>query len=271
MKKLILSTVLSVLPLSVALANQPAQVANVAKPTAASTQQDAPLAAAVKLYAAGDYKAAHTAFSELSKKGDAQATYNLGVLYEKGQGVAKSDKKAIEHYTKAANGGASVANFALAKAYINGTHGLKKDFQKGKNYLTLASNAGLPAAQLALAHMLLQENKPESVKTSVALLESLSAKKVIEATHLLGLVNLNKEKYPSADPKRAVKLLEESANRGFIPSIALLGDMNYKGQVLEKNLKNAESYYKVLADNKVPNADKVLKEIQTEVAKQKKS
>lgn len=263
MKKLIISSVIAAFS-SFAVAQTAPQ--SPVKEVVSSTQVDQ-LSAANNLFKEKKYNEAFKEYQRVSKNGNAQATYNLGVLYEQGLGVSQSDKKAVEYYTKSASQGFSTANFALSKAYFSGGLSLKKDEVKARNYLTLASNAGHPLAQMGLAQILLKDNKPESTKTAVALLESQSAKKAPLATHILALVNLNKDKYEKADSQKAIKLLEQNASVGYVPSIMILGEMNQKGIVLVKNLKNAESYFKILSENKVPNADKVLKEIQDEIAK----
>lgn len=268
MKKLFLSaSIIGLTAISFAANSATPQPQTSVQGTQKQTVSENHLQVADNLYKQEKYKEAFVEYEKLSKKGNAQATYNMGVLYEQGAGVAKSDKKAIESYKKSASQGYSLANFALAKAYLIGSHGVKKDDAKGKNYLILAANAGLPVAQLGLAQVLLKEGKPESTKVAVAFLESLSSKNILAAQHLLALVNLNKPNYEQASTPKAIQLLENSAKQGYIPSIATLGEMNHKGLILNKNLKNAEAYYKVLADNKVPNAEKVLKEIQEELKK----
>jgi len=270
MKKLILSSIIAGISTVSFAQNAPQNPVQNPNTTVASTAQVDPLASANKLFEEKKYAEAFKEYQRLSKSGNAQATYNMGVLYEQGLGVSKSDKKAVENYSKSASQGFAIANFALAKAYLTGGLSLKKDEAKGRNYLTLASNAGYPVAQLGLAQLLLKDGKADSTKTAVALLESLSAKKVLLASHTLALINLNKEQYDKADTQKGIKLLEQNAAAGYAPSIMILGEMNHKGIVLKKNLQNAESYYKVLSDNKVPNADKVLKEIRDEMAKAKK-
>ena len=48
-------------------------------------------------------------------QGNAQAQYNLGTLYQNGQGIEKNDKKAFEWYRKAASNGHSQAKLVLAE------------------------------------------------------------------------------------------------------------------------------------------------------------
>ncbi|HPF46303.1 MAG: sel1 repeat family protein [Alphaproteobacteria bacterium] len=68
-------------------------------------------------YANGDYALALKEFSAAAEKGDMNAQYNLGVMYEHGNGVEQSDKKAAEWYQKAADNGHPEAPMALQLLY----------------------------------------------------------------------------------------------------------------------------------------------------------
>lgn len=48
-----------------------------------------------------------------AEQGYAEALYNLGIMYEKGEGVEKGKLKAIDFYRKAANNGNENAKQAL--------------------------------------------------------------------------------------------------------------------------------------------------------------
>jgi len=61
-----------------------------------------PFQDAVKAYQAGDYTKARDIWAGMSDKGDAAAQFNLGVLYENGQGLEKDLNLAQEWYRRAA-------------------------------------------------------------------------------------------------------------------------------------------------------------------------
>ena len=52
-------------------------------------------------------------YRKAAEKGDAEAMFNLGVMYAKGRGVGKDEKKAVEWYQKAADKGHAGAMFNL--------------------------------------------------------------------------------------------------------------------------------------------------------------
>ena len=47
-------------------------------------------------YGKEDYKTAHRIFLKVAKKGHTQAQYNLGLMYDKGQGVPQDYKEAVK-------------------------------------------------------------------------------------------------------------------------------------------------------------------------------
>ena len=79
-------------------------------------------------YGNGDYK---TAFRETivpAEQGLAVAQFNLGVMYEKGQGTLQDDEKAIFWYTKSADQANANAQFNLGNMYYEGL-GVPQDYK----------------------------------------------------------------------------------------------------------------------------------------------
>ena len=75
----------------------------------------------------GDFATALREWTPLAKQGDADAQFSLGVMYEKGEGVAKDNKAAVKWYTLAAEQGFADAQFNLGVMYVNGTGVVKDD------------------------------------------------------------------------------------------------------------------------------------------------
>lgn len=73
-------------------------------------------------YANGDFAEAHTMFSRLAERGNTQARYALGTMYEEGQGVLHDYEAAFEWYRKAAEQGFAPAQLRLARMYYFGRH-----------------------------------------------------------------------------------------------------------------------------------------------------
>ena len=68
----------------------------------------------------GDFATALSEWIPLAKQGNADAQYNLGVMYENGHGVPRDDKIAVELYRFAAEQGHAKAQHNLGQMYENG-------------------------------------------------------------------------------------------------------------------------------------------------------
>tara|TARA_B100000315_G_scaffold196176_1_gene187254 strand:- start:128 stop:496 length:369 start_codon:yes stop_codon:yes gene_type:complete len=86
----------------------------------AAEASSADLPKGVEAYVAGDYAAALRELRPLAEQGDAQAQYSLGLMYEKGQGVARDDAQALKWYRKAVEQGHADAQFLLGLVYEKG-------------------------------------------------------------------------------------------------------------------------------------------------------
>ncbi len=71
-------------------------------------------------YQRGDYAAAYWEWLPLAEEGDAEAQFNLGILYDLGQGVAQSKVRAATWYRRSAEQGFAAAQYNLAVMFKNG-------------------------------------------------------------------------------------------------------------------------------------------------------
>lgn len=113
------------------------------------------------IYAAGhggvttNYEKAAQWFEQAAVNGVANARYNLGVLYQQGLGVEKSDAYAIELYKAAASLGHPEAQYNLGIAYIEGV-GVKQNVAKAAHYFEEAATNDVMEASYNLG--LIYEN-----------------------------------------------------------------------------------------------------------------
>ena len=84
-----------------------------------------------------------------AERGDPNAQYLLGSLYEHGQGVPQSLQEAIKWYRKAAEQGNPNAQFSLALAYMLG-QGTPQSYEEAAKWFRKAAEQGNPAAQFNL-------------------------------------------------------------------------------------------------------------------------
>lgn len=82
-------------------------------------------------------------------RGDKEAQFLVGVLYEKGSGVEHNDTKAAEWFEKSAQQGHMDAQFNLGLLYATG-RGVNEDDTLAKKWLSLASDQGDQEAKKVL-------------------------------------------------------------------------------------------------------------------------
>lgn len=104
---------------------------------------------AVSAIKRGDYDAGKTMLMPLAEKGNVVAQYNIGILYESGQGVDQDTGEAFKWFRKAAEGGHSSAQFVLASLYREGRGTAKDDAEALKWYKAAALQNNAAAQFLA--------------------------------------------------------------------------------------------------------------------------
>lgn len=97
----------------------------------------------------GDYSTAMTRLLPLANSGDAQAQYEVGRMYEVGQGVAKDPENAARWYRKSASGGNHQAQLLLSLMFARG-QGVPQDDKQGLAWLEKAAEAAPPEKQRAM-------------------------------------------------------------------------------------------------------------------------
>jgi hypothetical protein len=98
---------------------------------------------------AQDYKQAMVWYEKAAAQGNAPAQYNLGVLYDQGRGVAQDPKQAASWYEKAAAQGFAPAQGALGSLYDEG-HGVEQDYKKALVLYEKAAEQGFTNVQTNL-------------------------------------------------------------------------------------------------------------------------
>jgi hypothetical protein len=91
-----------------------------------------------------------TWYRKAADQGDAKAQYNLGFMYDNGQGVPQNDAEAMKWYRKAADQGDAEAQFNLGLMYDNG-QGVPQNYAEAMKWYRLAADQGDADAQYALA------------------------------------------------------------------------------------------------------------------------
>ena len=85
-----------------------------------------------------DYATALKEWRPLAEQGDADAQFNLGVMYDKGQGVPQDDAQARDWYLLAADQGHALAQAKLGLVYREG-RGVLQDYVQAHMWYNLAA------------------------------------------------------------------------------------------------------------------------------------
>jgi len=105
-----------------------------------------------------------------AKQGEAHAQYNLGVMYDNGNGVPENDAEAVKWYRKAADQGDADAQFNLGVMYDNGI-GVPENSIRAYVWWSMAKTQGNTKASHNLEIL-----KPEMTKQQIADGQALAAK-----------------------------------------------------------------------------------------------
>jgi TPR repeat protein len=94
-----------------------------------------------KAYQHGEYSKTAKELRYLAEHGDGRAQYDLGVLYDMGEGVPQDNHEAMSWYHRAAEQGEARAQYNLGLMYANG-QGVPQDYAEGYYWISLAAAQG---------------------------------------------------------------------------------------------------------------------------------
>ena len=103
----------------------------------------------------GDYQTAFKLLLPLAEQGYAGAQFNLGLRYDKGEGIKQNDVEAVKWYRKAAEQGLAVAQFNLGVMYVE-SRGVKQNDVEAVKWYRKAAEQGYAKAQFNLGVMYYQ-------------------------------------------------------------------------------------------------------------------
>ena len=97
-------------------------------------------------YNDGDYATALNEWKPIAEQGYAFAQYNLGIMYEYGNGVPKDYAEAVKWYRLSAEQGYAIGQYSLGLMYSNG-YGVLKDKPEAVKLWRLSAEQGYAYAQ----------------------------------------------------------------------------------------------------------------------------
>ncbi|MDB6068987.1 MAG: hypothetical protein JWL81_158 [Verrucomicrobiales bacterium] len=275
---------LTIPALALLLAFSPAHAAFMIFPDGAPTAEGG-VKDALEAYKRGDFPEALKLFSAEADRGDKEAQFALGRIYQEGSGVAQSIAKAEEYYRKAAlsghanaqsnlgiillntqradegiallrkaaKGGSTRAMVLMGNLLLTGT-GIPKNPTEAKTMLEQAADKGDPEAYESLSLMYeTGEGVEKNPGKAIDLLENAAKRNSVKALLRLAIKNLNGDG-TAKNPGKTVELLTRASELGSTDAQTALGSMFETGEGVLKNAGTAITWYTKAAEAGDPNA-----------------
>jgi len=183
-----------------------------------------------------------------------EAQYQLGLLYNKGNGVNRDEEAALKWFTAAAEQGDVLAQDSLADMLLKSSTANR--FNQSLKWRQLAAEQGyLPAIQTLRGGYLLGLGVKQDLNKSIASLKQAADEGDLEAkidlAEMLRFGLFGAEK----DSKKALALFIEAANDGSVKAACELGDFYRIGdEDVKKNTEESCKWYKIAAAQGSPEA-----------------
>lgn len=140
---------------------------------------------AAKAMQKGDFKTALAELSPLAAKGDPNAQFLLGMLYDAGNGVTRDQARAASLYRKAAEQHHLIAQLFLGVLYYSG-QGVKKDPGAAAHWFQAPADSGNDQAQFYLGSLYASgEGVKQDDSTAIHYLSQAAAQRHTRAMGML--------------------------------------------------------------------------------------
>ncbi|MCR4299384.1 MAG: trypsin-like peptidase domain-containing protein [Gallionella sp.] len=173
--------------------------------------------------------------------GDADAQFNLGVMYRKGEGVPKDANKAVEWWQKAAAQGYAKAQYSLGWMYYNGV-GVPKDTTKAVEWYQKAATQGNASAQINLGEIYLGKDNAKAVDW----FQKAATQGDADAQYMLGTM-YSSGLGVSKDAAKAIEWYLKAATQGNANAQYSLGLIYDNGEGVPKDAAKAVEWYQKAA------------------------
>ena len=209
-----------------------------------ATANAAPMDDAKAAYERGDYAQALKILKPLAAQGHAGAQYNLGNMYDNGEGVTQDYKEAVKWYKLAAAQGNAKAQFNLGWMYYTG-YGVTRDDREAVKWWKLAAAQGNPEAiaNLKLPEVLAaaQDPTPHVINNrhaNAAPMDDADAAYTIDNASIA---------YDKGDYKEALRIWRPLAAKGDAIAQLNLGLMYIIGKGVTQDEKEAMKWFRLAA------------------------
>ena len=209
----------------------------------------------------GDHATALREWKPLAEKGDANAQYFLGSMYEGGIGVSQNDKTAVKWWKLAAEQGQAYAQKKLGKSYAFG-EGVLKDYVYAHMWANIAATNGITTGA-ELRDFVEEKMTPANISTAKKLARECIRKRYKGCVPVsLGSAGVSwSQDYQkglaaaqSGDYATALREWTPLAEQGDANAQYNLGVMYDRGQGVPQDYKTVVKWFKLAAEQGHVNA-----------------
>jgi hypothetical protein len=183
-----------------------------------------------------NYPLAFREWKVSAEAGQAEAEFDLGVLYAQGLGVRRDLTEAMTWYRKAAEQGNAAAEFALGQLYLRGW-GVPRDEADAIRWFQMANSVDSdgPPTDWARVEGYGMTRDPQQ---AVYWYQQASDKGHPEAQYNLGRLYASGQGV-QRDGEQAARWMSASATQGYAPALADLGERYATGNGVDKDDKRS--------------------------------
>ncbi len=213
--------------------------------------------AGLTAYGKGDFATALKEWQPLADKGVAQAQYNLGLLYAKGQGVPQDFAQAANWYRKAADQGFVQAEFNLGLMYGEG-QGVPKDSSEAMKWFLKAAEHGDVKAADTVGSFFEAEGTFKNYAEAEKWYRKAAEQGVASAQFNLGAM-YDIGQGVKVDFNEAEKWYRKAAETGYGAALCNLAILYYNGQGVKLDRVQAHQYFLLAQAAGEPRASNLIK------------
>ncbi|KAI8377338.1 hypothetical protein BD560DRAFT_390814 [Blakeslea trispora] len=163
--------------------------------------------------------------------GNSRAHVQLGILYDKGEGVEQNNDMALLHYKAAVENNNHAAQYILGLVYYFGRLGRQKNHKEAIRLIKQSATAGLPYAQRVLGQLYQQGSIVSSQDVTS---------------------NVDSRLRTRRNERDAIRWYKRAASGKDVAAMAILGKCHEQGAGVEMDLEKALAFYTKAAEADSP-------------------
>lgn len=202
------------------------------------------------------YEAARWYKDAADNNGTANAAHSLAFMYMNGEGVPENEKKAVDYFMIAAEGGITQAQRIIAQEYVSGDI-LSRDYEAARVWMEKAANKGDAQAQLMLGRYYVSDFGYNDDQKAFEWFEKAAEQGDAEAEYTVGGCYIY-EIHVKKNPAVANQWFEKAANKEHPQAMYELGFSYMSGRGITKNKEKGIQYLTAAAERNSAEACEVL-------------